>query len=361
MLHNKVSFIISIDGSYEMNSNFFEHFLKDKFVQNSEIIIVQDAVYNAHLLKLLKDLNNRYSNIHLFVLNEKVGYGVANNYGVEHSTGEYLFFINTDVFAKENCFEKMLASLQRKEVYCVQPLLLWPQTNRIQCAGSIFGPYYKKHLFAGRSLSTINLSGLKLERQALTSALYAMKRNVFFEYGKFDEFYYNKLESFELSFKLAKNQKTCICLPDAIAYHSQGASRNQYYFDFYQQEAYFWSHFGNDFSPDIGSYLEYQLSLEMRDRIYQVIAICQIRSCRNILEEIGIKINSYIEINGVHPNEINLYNLLPYSVHSSNTPLLFFVENIINLSSNKHWFDTRKHQNDLVIDTFGNLLYVRDI
>ena len=41
-----VSFIISIDSSFEMTNNFFENFLNDNFVKNSQIIIVNDCVEN---------------------------------------------------------------------------------------------------------------------------------------------------------------------------------------------------------------------------------------------------------------------------------------------------------------------------
>lgn len=57
--------------------------------------------------------------------------------------------------------------------------------------------------------------------------------------------------------------------------------------------------------------------------------------------------------------QINLYELLPYSLHQLDMPLLFFVENIMDLGKNKHWFETRNcNSSDLVIDTYGNLLPV---
>ena len=43
--------------------------------------------------------------------------------------------------------------------------------------------------------------------------------------------------------------------------------------------------------------------------------------------------------------------------YMSDMPLLFFVENIMNLGKNNRWFETRNCNNsDLVIDTYGNLL-----
>lgn len=357
---NNVSFIISIDNSYEMTTNFFESFLNNDFVKSSEIIIVNDCVDSILTINYLNKIDAKYNNVKLINLETKSGYGIANNIGVDTSSGEYLFFINIDVFAKNDCFEKMLNALICNEADCVQPLLIWPQNGRIQCAGSFFGPYYKNHLFAGRKLSTIDFSKINNKRLALTSALYAMKKAVFYENGKFDEFYYNKLESFELSLKLTLNGKKCICIPNAIAYHSQGTGRNQYYFDFYQQEAHFWSNFGNRISPDIVDYYEKQITFDMKKNIYSAISISQTRGVRELLAKTNLSISSFIEINGKNPNKINLYELLPYSFHNQSLPILFFVENILNLSGNKKWFEERDYK-DIVLDTYGNLLYVEDI
>lgn len=355
-----VSFIISIDSSFEMTNNFFENFLNDNFVKNSQIIIVNDCVENIRIINYLKLIDKNFDNTTLITLNKKVGYGVANNIGVKHASKKYLFFINTDVFAERDCFNKMLLALKNNIADCVQPLLIWPQNKRIQCAGSFFGPYYKNHLFAGRRPDSINFSLIPSERKTLTSALYAMSKNDFLKYGGFDEFYYNKLESFELSLKLSLAGKRCICLPNAIAYHSQGAGRNQYYFDFYQQEAHFWTNFGQKVKPDIVDYYKTQITDTMKNKIYNVIVISQTRGVRKLISQTNFSIGSYSEINGINPNKINLYDLLPYTVHTQNTPIMFFVENITNLLGNSVWFERRKPK-DIVLDTYGNLLYVENI
>lgn len=357
---NNVSFIIAIDSSYEMTTNFFETFINNSFVKSSEIIIVNDCINNIKTLNYLNQIKCANNNIKLIDLDIKVGYGRANNIGVEKSTKDYLFFINTDVFVEKNCFELMYEYLEQNTADCVQPLLLWPQNNRIQCAGSFFGPYFKNHLFAGRRIESIDLAKIPKSRQALTSALYAMKKDTFVKHGGFDEFYYNKLESFELSFKLSLAGKKCICATEALAYHSQGAGRNQYYFDFRQQEVYFWTHMGNKIIPDICKYYELQISEKMRQSSYTLIAIAQTREVKKIVDSLGITICAYIEINGIDPRRINLYDLLPYSVHNSISPIIFFVENITNLSGNLNWFEQRK-QEDVVMDTYGNLLYAKKI
>ena len=98
----------------------------------------------------------------------------------------------------------------------------------------------------------------------------------------------------------------------------------------------------------------------MKKCIYNVISISQTRGVKELITKTSLSIGSYFEINGINPNKINLYELLPYSVHQQNSPILFFVENILNLSGNTTWFNERKYD-DIVLDTYGNLLYVNDI
>ena len=53
-----VSFIISIDSSFEMVNNFFEHLLQDEFALSSEIIVVLDAITNSCTIEYIKQLND---------------------------------------------------------------------------------------------------------------------------------------------------------------------------------------------------------------------------------------------------------------------------------------------------------------
>jgi len=356
-----ISFIVSVDSSFEMTNNFFEHFLKDSFALDSEIIVITDAISNIKIITYLNSLKKKYGQIRLIKETKKSGYGKVNNIAVSYAKGKYLFFINVDVFAQKRCFDNMLSCLEIQKVDCVQPLLIWPQNNLVQCAGTTFGPYFKNHLFAGNKIDAeiVNIPG---ERQALTSALYAMKKETFDSYGGFDEFYFNKLESFELSYKIFLNKGKLYYLPSAKAYHSQGAARNQYYFDFYQQSAYFWTRFGHDvmLNYDLHNYLNSQIKDEFRDRIFHGISFSHIRSWPDILKKVNLKFRDYSEFPWFDPKKLNLYDILPNYIHKLNIPIAFMVENIRNLENNKIWFETRQ-QNDLVLDTYGNLVEAKNL
>lgn len=354
-----VSFIISIDTSYPMASNFFDLFLKEQFVKESEVIVVVDGCNNLFVHTLLENLTSQTPNLKVFY-KDKMGYGAANNFGVKMSSGKYLFFINSDIFASSSCYQKMLLSLESGQVECVQPLLLYPQTNTVQCAGTFFGPYFKNHLFAGNyaHAPVVQESG---SRQALTSALYAMPKDIFLEYGGFDEFYFNKLESFELSYKLTLNGHRCQYLADAVAYHSHGAGRGQYSFDFQQQEAYFWSHFGETVNPDICIYLEKQITRSMQAHSYSAIILNQIRSWPQILRQLPLSF-SHIHEKSLTPNsEINLFDILPSSFLSDPMPLAFVTSNIAQMRGNKFWMQLRNNPYDIILDNYANLISASDL
>lgn len=352
-----VSFIISIDTAYEMANNFFDLFLINDFVKNSEVIVVIDGNYNLKIRDLLFQLKEEHSNI-IIIYSEKLGYGKANNLGVKNSTGDFLFFINSDIFVEGDCFEKMYHVLESGLADCVQPMLIYPQNNLVQCAGTFFGPYFKDHLFDGNKIDSeiVRQDG---PRQALTSALYAMKRDTFEELGGFDEFYYNKLESFELSYKIYLSGKICWYLGSARAWHSRGGGRNQYTFDFKQQESYFWSRYGHQIQPDIYKYINMQVTPDMRIHYYYTIMMSQIRSWKDILNETELKYSCYIEMPWIGPTVFNLWDILPSALLKSPEPLLFIVENIKYLRSNKYWFEVRDNPYDLAVDRYANLVNIK--
>lgn len=352
------SFIISIDSTFEMTDNFFDRLLKDPYVQQNEVIVIVDGNYNNKIYALLSSIDTHYDNV-IILYSDKVGYGKANNIAARHAHGDILFFINSDIFAEDNCFLKMRDVIATGTADCVQPLLVYPQSNLVQCAGTFFGPYFKDHLFDGNKLSSriVQESG---PRQALTSALYALPRSIFSELGGFNEFYYNKLEGFELSYKVHLQGGKCWYLADAVAWHSRGGGRSLYSFDFRQQEAYFWTRYGNLINPDIADYINKQITNEMLDNRYYPIMMSQIRSWEDILQNTKLKYSSMVEMPWIGPDVFNLWNAFPNQLLKSRMPLLLIVENIRYLRNNRYWFEVRGNKEDIAMDRFANLVNIYD-
>lgn len=89
----------------------------------NEIIIV-DNNSSDDTCKVIKRKYNK--KIILLEMNTNLGFSMANNVGLMHSTGEYVFFVNPDVIFIEDILTRMVAILeQNSDVGIVSPQLLY--------------------------------------------------------------------------------------------------------------------------------------------------------------------------------------------------------------------------------------------
>ena len=70
-------------------------------------------------------------------------------------------------------------------------------------------------------------------------------------YLRFNEYYYNAYEGFELTLKINNSGLKCIYYPEAIAYHIGGGTRNSMDISETQQGKYFIQNWGDIISTDI--------------------------------------------------------------------------------------------------------------
>ena len=260
----KCSYIVAIDNSYSLITNFLEQLI-DHVKKTDEIIVIVDACNNIDTINYLKKNAERNSQIKLIFLEQKVGFGVANNIGVNNSTGETLIFINSDIFLENNCISNMLDLLwSDKKIGAVQPLLIYPQNSLVQSTGHVFSDYRSGQLFSMRRVDDplIKKSGM---RQALTMALCAVKKNVFLQLGGFDEYYYNSHEGLELTLKMSLSGYSCYYCAHAIAYHCTGGARAKVLYDSSKQKAHFYQKWTSKIQYDLSDYLAMQITSEIQE------------------------------------------------------------------------------------------------
>ena len=132
------SYIIAIDNKYELISNFLEQLLCN-VKKNDEIILIDDGCNYFDTLEYLTYMAQNNTQIKLIHLKQKVGFGKANNVGISAASGETLIFINSDIFLEKYCIDRMLELLWSDDkIGAVQPLLIYPQTNKVQSTGDVF-------------------------------------------------------------------------------------------------------------------------------------------------------------------------------------------------------------------------------
>lgn len=195
-------------------------------------------------------------------------------------------------------------------------------------------------------------------RQALSSAFCAIPREVFIKNGKFNEYYYNAYEGFELTFKINLSGLDCMYYPKAYAYHISGGTRNSMDICETQQGKYFIQHWGDKIKTDIEKYILPQLNKNILKRMYSVIVLSQLTGWQAIIENLTFNTNGYIYY--PHGGEINLYQLFPYSFLNFGGNYLFIIDSIKDIVGNYNWIKNRKTPYDIVIDSHGNVIALQD-
>ena len=181
----RYSIIVALDNNFALTNNFVENLLLTESLQNdSELVIVSDGCANIQTIDYLKKLSEKSFPIKIIYNKTKLGYGKSNNIGVEHSQGDILVFLNSDVFPIRNSIHNLVSYLEenRATTGAVQGLLIYPQTNKVQSTGHLFLDLQNAHVYQYSDIHKEVIYKCS-ERQALTSAFCAIPRDIFIKNG----------------------------------------------------------------------------------------------------------------------------------------------------------------------------------
>lgn len=356
----RYSIIVALDNNFALTNNFVENLLyTTDFKNDGELIIVSDNCNDIKTINYLKSLSESSFPIYVIYNETKLGYGKSNNIAVDKSRGDILVFINSDVFPVKGSIQKLVSYLEKNTptVGAVQGLLIYPQNNKVQSTGHLFINLQNTHVYQSCNIEK-DIVIREGRRQALTTAFCAIPRNIFKKNGKFNEYYYNAYEGFELTLKITLSGLICMYYPTAYAYHISGGTRDSMDVCETQQGKYFIHHWGNKIMTDIEQYISPQLNNNIIKRMYSVVIFSQLTGWESIIENLGFNINGYIYY--PYGGEINLYQIFPYSFLNFGGNYLFVIESIKNISGNYNWIKNRKIPYDLVIDSHGNVAKMQD-
>lgn len=350
-----ISYIVAVDNSYALMSNFIG-FLIPFLKENDEVIMVCDGCDSHSTLEYLFSIETMDSRFNIIQLKDKCGFSKANNIGVKASKYENLIFINTDILLTDNCITNLIAMLNSApDISAVQPLLLYPQTGLVQSTGHVFSKIKSGQLFSMRK-SNDSIIHISAPRQALTMAVCAVKKRVFYEMGGFNEEYFNSHEGMELTLKMTLSGYRCMYCADAIAYHCSGTARAKTNFDISRQRAYFYKKWGDSIINDLELYLSQQLDFNMVNHEYIVYNISSSTDWDRILDFLKIRYSAIITPKERFETIINLYDCISFTSLYHPAPYLFLCDSFAKISKNYNWIANRNNQNDLVMDLNGNIL-----
>ena len=270
-----------------------------------------------------------------------------------------MIFINTDVIITDDVIEQLFVIYNSNNYAAIQPLLLYPQSEKIQSAGHIFASYFNRHAFENNNISVFKNSQNPIVRQALTLAFCMVNKNAFEKAGKFNDFYYNGYEGIELILKISQTH-TCVVIPYIHAYHIRSVAVKNSNLDEEQKTPYFWCLCQKYLHNDFHKIIRQQISENVSDKVYFAIQFTSL----DLLSEVrsaGLQIKDSILLIQKAGKPIELFSLLPYSYLNTASCLLFLCDNFIQLNHNNLWIQMRKGKNDLIIDSNGNVIKLQNL
>ncbi len=349
------SIIVSTDNHYELLSNFFERLIQTTDFTNGEVVVVVNGCSDLKAINYLEELKSNNSFVSVIQYDSKLGYSKANNIGVKNSKYENLVFINTDVLPVEHSVENLIEYLESDDtIGVVQGRLVYPQDNTIQSTGHTFEQYFNSHLYKGRPYDD-PIVMRTAERQALTSAFYAMKKNIFLKFGGFDESYFNAYEGMELTLKIHESGLRCMYYPKALAYHITGGSRKRINYDDKYAGILFWTKWHNKIEYDLTKYIKEQLTEKMESQIYFHINCSSLQFWDRVLDNLKLNISGEISIRDAFIGKIDFYTEFPYELLKLNEPVLITCNDMNLVKGNYNWDEIRNNKDDLVLDAHGNV------
>lgn len=228
-----VSVIIVNYNTLELTKNTINSVIEKTVDINYEIILVDNASTDGSI----EYFEEKYNNKIIFLKNEEnLGFGRANNKGIEIARGKYVFLLNSDTLLINNAV-KILYEYMEKEIktgICggnlydieLKPvhsfLLKIPSIKtEINSQLNIFSKLIRKIL---KKREDFNYSTLPLEVGYITGADMMIQKSIIEKTGKFDDDFFMYFEETELTYRIKKIGYKVMSVPEAKIIHLEGKS-----------------------------------------------------------------------------------------------------------------------------------------
>lgn len=160
-----------------------------KSLQNSSIVVhilVVDNNSTDDTLEIVKE----FSSVEIFKSSENVGFGKANNLGIQHALSKgagYFFLMNQDTWIDSNCIEVLVNAIKKHpEFLIVSPLHLDGTGKHLDYKFSYYAsPFYTDNLMSDLIINKTQLQEV-YETKFVNAAFWLLSRYTIERVGLFD-------------------------------------------------------------------------------------------------------------------------------------------------------------------------------
>lgn len=205
-----------------------------------EIIVVSTGSSDGSL-EMIKDFSRQNPRVKLVDAKGNIGFGRGNNLGVEHASGEYLLFLNSDTLIFDNALKEAVDILSRHPEAGAYSCRLLNADRSFQPSGGhfpSFGNVFAWQLFIddlpliGDLIPSFHPKKSQYDRNKkmdwVTGAFMMIKKSLFNQVGGFDKNIFMYTEEMELCYRLAQAGHATFYTNTPAIIHLGGASGGSY-------------------------------------------------------------------------------------------------------------------------------------
>ncbi|MCX5726379.1 MAG: glycosyltransferase family 2 protein [Candidatus Saganbacteria bacterium] len=201
------------------------------YTKLKELDLEAIVVDNASSDDSARMVKQEFPQVKLVANNENLGFSVANNKGIEVSSGKYVLFLNSDIELIDDSLKNLIKLMEeKKSIGAVGCKLLYPdRTVQPSCGKQLLPSIFIKQLLFGMERGKYYLTDYDKEREVdwCTGACLLVRRKSLDDAGHFDEKYFIYYEDNDLCMELKKKGWRVYYSPRAQVVHYKAASREK--------------------------------------------------------------------------------------------------------------------------------------
>lgn len=205
---------------------------------NFEIIVVDNSSKDESVY----EIENRFPNVNVIKSNKNIGFGRANNIGIEVAKGKYLFFLNTDTYLLNNAIELFFDFMENKknsDIAVVGGHLFtkngdWAVSSghfpnfKLFVKDSFWRYFYKKDFYKNEKLNPIIVSDTHPYLvDYVSGANFFVRHEIIKKVGGFNKSFFMYFEETELTLRINRmipNSKVMVLPTTNIVHIGQGSA-----------------------------------------------------------------------------------------------------------------------------------------
>ena len=224
-----ISIIIPNKDHKDDLNKCIESIIEKSTYSNFEIIIVENNSMESETFLYYQQITQTYNCVKVIEWKKEFNYAAINNFGVKHSKGEYLLFLNNDTeLLAPNALKEMLGICMRNEVGAVGAKLLYGD-DTVQHAGVVIGfGNYAGHVNTNikrNDCGYMNRALVNCNYSAVTGACLMTPKELFEQVHGFDEQFKVACNDVDYCLKLREMKKLIVYNAFSEWYHYESKSR----------------------------------------------------------------------------------------------------------------------------------------